>query len=256
MATKKVRAGKKAGGTKAKRKPTAKHPTRPTRATAANSAGKGPSRRASKGGAAARLPMPELLFSAKRAADVVDVPVRTVLSIVGEGGPDTESFRRSIGALYGVAYALKFSRKPGGKDFKIGPLAGRWWAEGVGTERSMVVAPRERWRWRLRIDVPGDVTERELAEVVGAATAKRGGKLEGSADAARVVLERVPAQRMGRILHLGPYGDEPASFERIRAVLDAAGLRGGNAHHEIYLSDPMRTDPSKLKTVLLLELDG
>jgi hypothetical protein len=198
--------------------------------------------------------MPELLFSAKREADVVDVPARTVLSIIGEGPPDSDSFRHSIGALYGVAYSLKFSRKPRGKDFKVGPLAGRWWAEGAGTERSMVVAPRESWRWRLRIDVPGDVTERELFEVIHAATTKKGGKLEGSAEAGHVALERVPAQKMGRILHLGPYREEPASFEKIRAALEAGGLRGGDAHHEIYLSDPMRTEPSKLRTVLLLEL--
>jgi hypothetical protein len=66
------------------------------------------------------------------------------------------------------------------------------------------------------------------------------------------MLERVPAARMGRILHIGPYSDEPASFVKIRAALDAAGLRGGNAHLEIYLSDPTRTEPSKLKTALLL----
>jgi hypothetical protein len=118
----------------------------------------------------------------------------------------------------------------------------------------MVVAPRESWRWRLRIDVPADVTEAELAEVVRAATTKKGGKLEGSAEAGRVALERVPSMKVGRILHVGPYGEEPASFDRIRALLGAAGLRGGNAHQEIYLSDPMRTEPAKLRTVLLLEL--
>jgi len=254
MAAKKARAAKKPGGTKAKRKPAPKRAAagKPPRKPAAKTARKA----APKRGAAARLPMPELLYSAKREADVVDVPERTVLSIIGEGGPDQEAFKRSIGALYGVAYTLRFSRKPRGKDFKVGPLAGRWWAEGAGTERSMVVAPRESWRWRLRIDVPGDVTERELFEVIHAATTRKGGKLEGSAEAGRVALERVPAQKMGRILHLGPYGEEPASFEKIRVALEAAGLRGGDAHHEIYLSDPMRTEPSKLKTVLLLELLG
>jgi hypothetical protein len=198
--------------------------------------------------------MPEVLFKAKPEADVVEVPARTVLAIDGTGGPDGEAFGRSIGALYGVSYTLKFSRKPAGKDFKIGPLEGRWWAEGATQESSLATAPRETWRWRLRMAVPDDVTEAELGGVILTATTKKGGKLAGSADAARVALERIPAATMGRILHVGPYADEPASFEKIRALLSASGRSGANAHLEIYLSDPGRTKPEKLKTVLLLEL--
>ncbi len=196
--------------------------------------------------------MPEVLFKAKPAADVVEIPARTALSVDGTGGPEQEGFGRSVGALYGVAYGLKFARKPAGRDFKIGPLEGRWWAEGA--ESRIVVAPRETWRWSLRIAVPGDVTETEVVSVIQAATSKKGGKLEGSPDAARVVLDRIPAETMGRILHVGPFADEPASFEKIRATLLAAGRTGGFAHLEVYLSDPRRTKPEKQQTVLLLEL--
>jgi hypothetical protein len=203
--------------------------------------------------AAPRLPMPEVLLKASSTADLVEVPARSVVSIDGAGGPEQEGFGRGIGALYGAAYGLKFSRKPSGRDFKIGPLEGRWWAEGAGARFS--VAPRSSWRWRLRIGVPEDVQDAEVAEVIRAATSKKGGKLEGSADAARVRLERIPARSTGRILHVGPYADEPASFEKIRAALAAAGQSGGRAHLEVYLSDPRRTRPEKLKTVLLLEVD-
>jgi hypothetical protein len=156
-----------------------------------------------------------------------------------------------VGALYGVAYSLKFTRKPAGGDFKIGPLEGRWWAEGA---LAAGVPPRETWRWRLRLGVPDDVTDHEVADVIQAATMKKGGKLEGSADARRVALERIPAATMGRVLHVGPYADEPASFGKIRAALGAAGRSGGDAHLEVYLSDPGRTKPERLKTALLLEL--
>jgi hypothetical protein len=198
--------------------------------------------------------MPQLLYEAKPAADVVDIPARTAVSIEGAGGPERETFGRSVGALYGVAYGLKFARKPAGRDFRIGPLEGRWWAEGA--ESRVFVAPRESWRWRLRIAVPDDVSETEVAGAVRAATSRKGGKLEGSADAARVALERIPAETMGRVLHVGPYADERASFEKIRAALEAAGRSGGLAHLEVYLSDPRRTRPEKLKTVLLLELEA
>ncbi|HSN15105.1 MAG TPA: GyrI-like domain-containing protein [Anaeromyxobacteraceae bacterium] len=200
------------------------------------------------------LPTPEALFKAGALADVVEIPGRTVLAIDGAGGPEQAPFQRSVGALYGVAYSLRFARKPAGGDFKIGPLEGRWWAEGALAASAAGVPPRETWRWRLRLGVPDGVTDHEVADVIQAATMKKGGKLEGSADARRVALERIPAATMGRVLHVGPYADEPASFERIRAALTAAGRSGGNAHLEVYLSDPRRTKPEKLKTVLLREL--
>jgi hypothetical protein len=198
--------------------------------------------------------VPAALLSAKPLADVVEVPARTALAIEGAGGPEQEPFQRSVGALYGVAYTLKFARKPAGGDFKIGPLEGRWWAEGAQAARATGVPPRETWRWRLRLGVPDDVTEHEVADLIQAVTMKKGGKLEGSADARRVTLERIPASTMGRILHAGPYAEEPASFEKIRVALSAAGRTGGDAHLEVYLSDPRRTTPAKLKTALLLEI--
>jgi hypothetical protein len=252
MASKKTRVGAKAGVKKPSRKPAPK-PTRKLEPKAARKpTRKPPPTRARE----PVLPMNELLVAAKREPDVVELPSRSALSIAGDGGPETSLFQSSIGALYGIAYTLKFARKKAGKDFKIGPLEGCWWAEGAPFGSQVVAAARDTWRWRLRIAVPGDVTESEVAGVILAATTKKGGKLEGSADAGRVGLERIPSARMGRILHFGPYSEEPASFERIRTALAAKGLRGGNAHLEIYLSDPMRTEPSKLKTVLLLELGG
>ena len=67
-------------------------------------------------------------------------------------------------------------------------------------------------------------------------------------------LEAIPAQRLGRILHLGPYADEPASFDQIATVLDRAKLAAAPTHIEVYLNDPSRTKPAALKTVLLREL--
>jgi hypothetical protein len=202
------------------------------------------------------LPVPEVLLKATTVADVVRVPARTALAIDGAGPPDRPAFQRALGALYGVAYTLKFARKPEGRDFRIGPLEGRWWAEGEGAPEGVVTAPRPAWRWRLRIGVPRDVREKEVAAVVAAAVAKKGGKLEGSAEARQVVLERVPAARLGRVLHVGPYATEPESFARMDEAVAAAGLRRSRPHLEVYLSDPRRTKPEKLRTVLLGELEA
>jgi hypothetical protein len=75
--------------------------------------------------------MPSALLEATTAPDVVDVDGRAALAIDGAGPPEDPGFQEAMGALYGVAYGLKFARKPAGRDFKIGPLEGRWWAEGA-----------------------------------------------------------------------------------------------------------------------------
>jgi hypothetical protein len=202
---------------------------------------------------APETPVPAVLLDATADADVVEVPARTVVAIDGAGPPDAEPFARSLGALYGAAYGLKFARKQaGGGDFKVGALEGRWWAEGAPGD---LAAPRETWRWTLRLAVPRDVRATEVAAVLRAATTKKGGKLEGSAEARRVRLERLPRATVGRILHVGPYADEPRSFEKIDAAVAAAGRAPARSHVEIYLSDPRRTAPARLRTVLLRELE-
>jgi hypothetical protein len=198
-------------------------------------------------------PVPKPLVAAARTPDVVEVPARKCLAIDGAGSPENPAFSQSIGALYGVAYALKFTRKKAGKpDFKVGPLEGRWAADWPLDAQAP--PPPDRWRWRLRIGVPGGVSADEVERIKRDVVAKKGGKLHGSAVVPHIVLESVPAQRLGRILHLGPYADEAASFALIDPVLEKAGLEPAPTHLEVYLSDPGRTKPAALKTVLLREL--
>jgi len=195
--------------------------------------------------------IPDELIRARTSPDIVLVPGRTCLAISGEKGPETEEFSASVGALYGVAYGLKFARKKTtGEDFKVGALVGIWWAEGHDLTTGEV-PPRDSWRWAVQLDVPDNVTSEEVTTVVDAAVGKRGGKLAGSAYAPKIALEREPERRFGRILHVGPFADEPQSFDEIESLLDLEGLQREMWHVEVYLSDPQRTAPEKLKTVLL-----
>ena len=114
-------------------------------------------------------------------------------------------------------------------------------------------APRDTWRWRLRIAIPEDVTDAEVVAAVAAATTKKGGKLENSEEARHVYVERVPAALLGRALHVGPYAEESRTFDAIETALASAGKRAAFSHLEIYVSDPRRTPPARLKTVLLRE---
>jgi hypothetical protein len=197
--------------------------------------------------------VPDVLVKAKTTPDLVTVLRRRAIAIDGMGAPAGDPFQQALGALYGVAYTLKFARKKSGRatPFKVAALEGRWAAAGRPEENTR--PPPETWTWRLRIAVPPDMTESEVATAIDAATSKKGGKLAGSRVARRVFLEEIPEQRCGRILHIGPYADEPRSFALLVPVMEAAGLRPARPHAEIYLGDPRRSQPSKLKTVLLKE---
>jgi len=201
-------------------------------------------------------PTPGELTGATLNPDLVEVPPRVHLSLSGAGAPDSVEFGFCVGALYGVAYGLKFGRKKAtGKDFKVGPLVGIWWAEGHDLAGG-IVPPRDSWRWTVQLDVPPDVLAKDADGIIEAAVTKKGGKLEGSPHARRILLARDSARRFGRILHVGPYADEPRSFNAIGSLLASQGMIREPWHVEVYLSDPERTAPEKLKTVLLAPLSG
>jgi hypothetical protein len=127
------------------------------------------------------------------------------------------------GALYSAAYTIKMTRKFAGQD------------------------SRETWRWKLIIRVPQFIAARDLRDA--AAKLKEKGKGD---PAAKVRLETIREGRCVQALHVGPYSSEPATIERMKAVAEASGLSFSGAHHEIYLSDPRRVAPEKLRTILRL----
>jgi len=203
----------------------------------------------------ATLPMPQVLWDATTTPDVVTVPARTVLALDGRGAPEGRTFQDSVAAIYGVAYTLKFARKKAGRrDFRIGPLEARWWTDHP--RRRLPEVPRHAWRWQLRMAMPGDLRAAELARTIDAATHQKTGKLAGNPEVGRVALAQLSAARFGRVLHVGPYDAEAGSFARIGDAVVRAGFVPRNAHAEVYLSDPRRAKPEKLKTVLLLEVAG
>lgn len=183
------------------------------------------------------LPMPRVLWDARTTPEIVTVPARTVLALDGQGAPEGVTFQNSVGAVYGVAYTLEFARKKAGRgEFKIGPLEARWWTDEPA--RHFMDTPRNAWRWQLRMAIPSDVGAAELARTIEDGTHKKGGKLEGNPEAARLALAPLPAASFGRLLHIGPYATEGESFARIAKAVDDAGMVARDAHLEVYLSDP------------------
>lgn len=180
-----------------------------------------------------------------RAWNLVDVPELQFIGIDGTGNPNTApAYRAAVEALYAVAYTLKFASKgTEGGDFVVGPLEGLWWSD-----RPEVFTAREKdsWNWTMLISLPEWITEETVEEAKRAALAKK--KLPAIAEIRWLVLhEGLSAQ----VLHVGSYDDETPVMEELHEVfLAAEGLRPSGLHHEVYLGDPRRTAPEKLKTVV------
>lgn len=184
-------------------------------------------------------------LAAKKPA-VVDVGKAAYLSIEGRGAPGGEEFNRKIGALYGAAYTVKMSRKfSGAQDYVVGKLEAQWWAEGESGNFSAV--PPEQWLWRLMIRVPDFIGRDELERAADVLLEK--GKDQ---EVREVKLRCLEEGRCVQMLHVGPYDREGETVGEMTRFAEAQGLSCTGPHHEIYISDPRRVPPERLKTILRL----
>ncbi len=182
-------------------------------------------------------------YAAPRAPALVATKPGRYLAIAGSGDPNAPAFGEKVGALYAVAYAVKMARKKAGRDFKVAGLEGLWW--GVGGNGWMIEQPRDGWRWKILIRMPAFVTAAEVSAAAKRLLAKGKAKAIG-----RVTLERLAEGRSVQMLHVGPYAREGPTMDAMLAFATSKGLKYTGRHHEIYLSDPGRTPPAKLRTIL------
>jgi hypothetical protein len=179
-------------------------------------------------------------FRASRTPELVDLPEANYLVVDGQGEAGGSVFQDRIGALFSVAYTLKFAAKLEGRDFKVPTIECSWWILADGDE-----LPPEQWRWQLLLMVPDFVDE---AAVEGARTevSRKKRKL----DPTEVRLERIEQGKCVQILHIGPYAEEDTTIEEMLSYVRSNGLEADGPHHEVYLSDPKRTKPESLKTII------
>lgn len=174
--------------------------------------------------------------------DRLTVPPMTYVSIRGKGSPESPAYANAVGALYPAAYGIKFAAKTRDADFVVPPLQGLWWADDPN---DFVVGNRDNWQWRMMIRLPDDLTEDEFATGRAKAFDKAGEIAE------HLVFDSYDEGDCLQTLHIGPYRDEaPVLAELHDKIMPDLGLTFGKPHHEIYLSDPRRVAPEKLKTIL------
>jgi hypothetical protein len=178
----------------------------------------------------------------------LDVPERRYLMIDGRGEPGSPDFQAAFGALYPVAYTLHFALKRRGIMARVGALEGLYWfgeTEGPIEPSEFDRHGRDEWKWRLMLPVPEAAGEDEI-EATFAEVARK----KAPAALPLLRIERWAEGPAAQTLHVGSYASEPATIEALHAALAAAGLRPRGCHHEIYISDPNRTAPERLKTII------
>ncbi|NLM46788.1 MAG: hypothetical protein GX200_08305 [Firmicutes bacterium] len=182
--------------------------------------------------------------SATRAA-FVTVPALNYLMVLGKGDPNTsERYQEAVAALFSLSYTLKFMIKKGPLqiDYQVMPLEGLWWTEG---SREFSPDKKENLHWLAMIMQPTLVTEELLL-----AAKEQVARKKAFGILAEIGLGQYNEGLCAQILHRGPYSEEQETVSRLHAFIKEQGYEPAGKHHEIYLNDPARTEPKKLKTIL------
>jgi hypothetical protein len=184
------------------------------------------------------------LYHATRTPQLVEVPALRFLCLDGHGDPNTSpAYARAVQALYSVSYTAKFAvKKAGGPTFRVSPLEGLWWADDMST---FATGDKSEWDWTMMIRQP-DVVSDELVARLADEVAER-----KSIPAAREVrLVRFEEGGAAQVLHVGPYSAEGPTIARLHEFIRQQGFTLEGKHHEIYLGDPRRAAPEKLRTIV------
>ncbi len=185
------------------------------------------------------------LYSPGRSFALVEVPRQRFLAVDGHGNPNTSpDYAAAVQALYAVSYSLKFAAKRSlGQDSVVAPLEGLWRAENPEV---FVQGNKDSWDWTMLISQPEWISEETALETAAEVRAK---KELGAA--ARIRWLELEEGLSVQVLHTGSYDDEAPVLARLHHEFMPDNHLGFNGdHHEVYLSDPRRTAPQKLKTVL------
>ena len=191
-------------------------------------------------------------YMPKNKPQIVTVPKANYIAVRGKGNPNDEggAYQQAMRVLYSVAYTLKMSYKTDYKiegffEYVVPPLEGFWWQEGID---GVDYTNKDAFQWISVIRLPDFITEKDFNWAVETATRKK--KLDCSSADFLTMDEGLCVQ----IMHIGAYDNEPETVAVMDAFLEETGYVNDfsetRLHHEIYLSDPRRTAPEKLKTVI------
>ncbi|MBP5580984.1 MAG: GyrI-like domain-containing protein [Ruminococcus sp.] len=188
----------------------------------------------------------------KNEPQIIDIPSMSFIAVRGKGDPNEEDgeYKQALELLYGIAYTIKMSKKTdyrieGYFDYVVPPLEGFWEQDG---RTDIDYSHKSDLKWTAMIRVPDFVTKADFEWAVKQASDKK------KRDFSKVEFINVEEGLCVQCMHLGSYDDEPATVAIMDAYANEMGydidINAQRQHHEIYLSDPRKTAPGKLKTVI------
>ena len=180
----------------------------------------------------------------KKKVEQVDVPEMNFIMVDGHGDPNTaQEYKEAMEALYGLAYTLKFKSKLElERDYTVPPLEGLWWADDMD---AFLTGDKDQWDWTMMSMVPDWITP----EMIETAKAELKAKKNPSA-LDKLYVQKFHEGLAAQITYIGPYADEGPTIEKIHNFIAEQGFARSGKHHEIYIGDPRRTAPEKLRTVI------
>ncbi len=179
-----------------------------------------------------------------KAFSIVDVPAMNFIMIDGHGDPNTsQEYSEAIQALYTSAYTLKFMiKKELGMDYPVMASEGLWWADDM---RAFSAGRKDDWKWTMMIMQPDIVTPQVFSQAIAEAMKKK-----GQSALTKLRLDNFHEGRSAQIMYFGAYADEGPTISRLHQFIQDNGYERAGKHHEIYLGDPRRSAPDKLRTVI------
>lgn len=177
--------------------------------------------------------------------DVITLPEMRYLAISGHGDPNTApQYTSALQAIYPVAYALKFASKSEGRDYVVPPLEGLWWADDMGSFTT--ARDKDLWHWIMMIHAPDWIPQESLADAREIASRK-----DPTRRVDDVTFVTLTEGLCVQTLHIGPYDAEGPTIARMHDdEIPSRGLAITGRHHEVYLGDPRRSTPGRLRTIL------
>lgn len=194
------------------------------------------------------------LYLPKKKPSVIDVPQMVFIMSDGEGDPNTSaSYKNAMEVLYGLSYSIKMSKmnsiQPEGYfEYVVPPLEGLWWIEGDAFDGRRIL-DKKQFRFTSMIRQPEFVTQ-EVFEAAKEVLLKKKPEIDFSTTRLETFKEGLCCQ----IMHHGPYDDEPETVAELNQFIMEHGyvcdISESRWHHEIYLGDPRKTAPERLRTVI------
>lgn len=187
----------------------------------------------------------ELFTVSNKTPAIIAVPEANYLSISGKGDPNASPvYKEAIEALFSVSYAIKFMVKKGSQaiDYGVLPLEGLWWVENMA---EFNMNDKSNWLWKAMIMQPSFIDNEMVTSALEQVQKKK-----GLAQLSHIKFEKLSEGQCAQILHIGPYSEEGPTIEKLHQFIKKNGYQFNGYHHEIYLSDPRRSAPEKLKTII------